>query len=205
MDIDDDVGIAAVQLARNAVESYVKGAAPSVDVNSLGTIFKTKMGAFVTLKTYPENELRGCIGYPLAIYPLYQTLIRAAKSAALEDPRFPPVRTNELEKIVIETTILTPLELIKGKKLSDFEKQIEIGVHGLEIELGFNKGLLLPQVPIEQKWNVEEFLENTCWKAGLTPDSYLDERAKLYRFSGVIFGEEKPKGTVKRVKLKVEQ
>ena len=139
------------------------------------------MGAFVTLNK--DHQLRGCIGNIRGTEALYQTVSRMAIAAATEDPRFPPVRPEELDQITIEISVLTPL-----KKISSPE-EIQIGRDGLYIEKGFYHGLLLPQVATEYGWNREEFLQHTCLKAGLPPDAWR-EGATTYSFSAQVFNEQ---------------
>ena len=191
-------GIKAVDFARKVIELYVKeNIIPQL---SFGKSFTEKQGAFVTIHTYPEYNLRGCIGIPLPIMPLKQAIIEGAKSAT-RDPRFPPLSDNELDRIVVEVTILTKPELIKVDKPEEYLSNIEIGRDGLIVEQGFFKGLLLPQVPIEQGWEKKEFISNTCMKAGLMPDAWLSENTKISRFSGQIFTEIEPRGEIKEKKL----
>ena len=137
-------------------------------------------GVFVTLKA--SGRLRGCIGQTIGNEPIPCSVARLARSAAREDPRFDPLRADELDGLDIEVTLLSPPEPIDGPS------DIEIGRHGLVIERGFRRGLLLPQVATENGWNAETFLDRTCWKAGLPPDAWR-EGAKIYRFEGVVFGE----------------
>ena len=112
------------------------------------------------------------------------------------DPRFPPVSYNELNSIVFEVSILTPPQLVKVKKPTEYPSKIEVGKDGLIVEGGYQKGLLLPQVPIEWNWNEEEFLCQCCMKAGLSPDCWVVEGTKIYKFSCVIAQELTPKGEV---------
>ena len=107
----------------------------------------------------------------------------------------------ELDDIIIEVTILTRPELIKVNNPQDYLSEIEIGRDGLIVEQGFYKGLLLPQVPVEQGWNEEEFLSHTCMKAGLTPDAWFDKNIKISKFSGQIFTEISPRGEIKEKKI----
>jgi len=171
-----------VRLARSAIECALDG-------KKLPPAGKfPKAGAFVTLLTKPDRELRGCIGFPEPIMPLGQAVAEAAVCAALNDPRFPQLSKDELKKIIVEVSVLSPLEPLK-KPAKDYLKQIAIGKHGLVIELGGCRGLLLPQVPVEFKWGKEEFLCHLCNKAGLPPDAWTDEKAKLWRFTTQIFDE----------------
>jgi len=188
-----DEGRKAVALARNTIEQYVKN--NTTPLTNLTGVFTEKQGTFVTLHTFPEHDLRGCIGIPLPIMPLKEAIIDAAKSAT-RDPRFPPLGEEEVDKIIIEVTILTKPELIKALKPKDYLSSIEIGRDGLIVEQGYYKGLLLPQVPVEQGWDKEEFISHTCMKAGLLPDAWYDKNIKFFKFSGQIFTEIEPNGKI---------
>ncbi|AIF69704.1 hypothetical protein PAP_06535 [Palaeococcus pacificus DY20341] len=201
--IKDEHGEFLVKLARKTIEEYLKsGKEPEPPEDTPEELWE-KMGVFVTLNRYkspPQSALRGCIGFPLPIYPLVKATIKAAIYAAVDDPRFPPVKPEELDSLTIEVSVLTPPEIIEGKP-SERPKKIKVGRDGLIVERGIYSGLLLPQVPIEWGWDEEEFLAETCWKAGLPPDCWLDEETKVYRFTAEIFGEEHPKGPIKRKPL----
>ena len=145
-------------------------------------IFREKRGAFVTLHKF--DKLRGCIGYIVGIAPLLETIRRMAIAAAFEDPRFPPLDSEEFEHLNIEISVLTPIT--KVKKISE----IEIGKDGLIVKNGFYQGLLLPQVAEEENWDVEEFLQHTCLKAGLHPDAWKDDETTIEKFSAQIFGKD---------------
>ena len=116
--------------------------------------------------------------------------------SATEDPRFPPVRRDELSRIIIEISILSKPELIEVRNPREYLDKIKIGEDGLMIEYGLYSGLLLPQVPVEYKWNVEQFLSELCIKAGLPPDMWLDRNVKIYKFKAQIFREKIPNGEV---------
>ena len=193
-----DEGKKAVSFAREVIEEYVKN--KTVPEIELPDVFNEKHGAFVTIHTYPEYELRGCIGVPLPVKSLKEAVVEGATSAT-RDPRFPPLSPDELDNIVVEVTVLTEPELIRVDKPSDYLSEIEIGRDGLIVEQGFFKGLLLPQVPVEQGWDKEEFLSHTCMKAGLMPDAWFDKNTKIYRFSGQVFTETKPRGEIKEKKI----
>ncbi|MCJ7580705.1 MAG: AmmeMemoRadiSam system protein A [Candidatus Aminicenantes bacterium] len=137
-------------------------------------------GAFVTLKK--DGVLRGCIGYPSPVAPLYQTIIQASISAAVKDTRFDPVTAAELRKINIEIAVLSPLQKIKNPML------IEVGKHGLFISMGSQSGFLLPQVPVQNNWTILTFLEQACIKAGLPKDAWKSG-AELFIFTTNIFHE----------------
>ena len=191
-------GEKAVKFARETVDRYVKG--EKIEDRDLGKKFREKSGAFVTILTYPDRDLRGCIGIPEPIYDLKTSIIESAKSAT-RDPRFPPLTREELTNIIIEVTILTPPRLIEVRSPKEYLEKIKIGRDGLIVEKGFYRGLLLPQVPVEWKWDVEEFLSQTCIKAGLPPDAWIDEDTKVYSFQGQIFAEREPYGEVEERKI----
>jgi AmmeMemoRadiSam system protein A len=138
-------------------------------------------GAFVTLKT--SGRLRGCIGHIEGSQPLRQTIEAMANAAAFQDPRFHPLTADEVPSLSIEISILTPLVQITEPE------EIEVGKHGLVIESGYNRGLLLPQVAVEYNWNKTVFLEHTCQKAGLPADAWQEPETRIYLFSAEVFGE----------------
>ena len=187
-----------VKIARKAIEEYLEKSRviKAEEHFDIPEELKKKRGVFVTLLTYPEKELRGCIGYAEPVFELHRATVDAAISAATRDPRFPPLKINEIEKTLVEVTVLTPPELIEVDEPGEYLKKIEIGRHGLIIERGLRKGLLLPQVPVEQNWNAKEYLCYLCLKAGLEPSAWLSREARIYCFEGVIFEEIEPKGKV---------
>lgn len=138
-----------------------------------------KRGAFVTL--HKRGALRGCIGYVEGHKPLWETVKDAAVQAAFADPRFPPVRADELEDLELEVSALSPLERIKDPL--DFS----VGRHGLVVRKSDHSGLLLPQVAVEHGWGKEEFLSWTCKKAGLPPECWKHGDVEIYRFSADVF------------------
>ena len=138
-------------------------------------------GVFVTLRI--GKDLRGCIGYVEPLFPLAQAIQEVAVKAAIEDSRFMPVTLPELDKIIIEISILSPLE-----ELKDIET-VEIGKHGLVIDAGYRRGLLLPQVAVEYNWNREQFLKHTALKASLPPDAWKQKGIKLFTFTVEKFDE----------------
>ncbi|MDL2230124.1 AmmeMemoRadiSam system protein A [Treponema sp. OttesenSCG-928-L16] len=139
-------------------------------------------GAFVTL--HKGKNLRGCIGRMSAAEGLKDTVRRMALEAAFGDPRFPPLGRNELEQCSIEISALSPMELCGDPQ------SVQVGVHGLYLMHRGHAGVLLPQVPLEQGWNLQEYLDYICIKAGLPPRSYEAEGASLYTFTAVVFAEE---------------
>jgi len=142
---------------------------------------KQKRGAFVTL--HVNGELRGCIGYPLPYKPLYLTIIEVAVAAATEDYRFPPLMEEELDNLSIEISVLT-----LPRKVNKPEEVI-VGKHGIIISKGLNKGLLLPQVPLEYGWDLETYLNHGCLKAGLPPDEWK-RGVNIEVFEAQVFSED---------------
>ena len=189
-------------MARRAIEAHLQGKDFSVP-KDIPDRFRKKSGVFVTLNTYPDSDLRGCIGYPEPIMPLVEAVIDSAVSAAARDPRFVPVTARELGRIVVEVSLLTPPELMKVKDPREYLNAIIIGRDGLIADNGFGRGLLLPQVPVEQEWDVHEFLDHTCMKAGLPADAWTEKGTRLYRFTAEIFDELAPGGKVEARPLPV--
>ncbi|MEM5871630.1 MAG: TIGR00296 family protein [Candidatus Aenigmatarchaeota archaeon] len=187
----------AVKLARKAIEEWVKKGEKIDRPKNFDKKFLEKAGVFVTIHTYPEKLLRGCIGFPYPSFPLIDAIIEAAISST-QDPRFPPLDPSELNKIIVEVSILTPPKRIVVKKPEDYLKKIVIGRDGLIIKKGFNSGLLLPQVAIEYGWDVKTFLEHLCDKAFLPRDAWLSKDAQIFSFKAEIFGEREPSGKIER-------
>jgi AmmeMemoRadiSam system protein B/AmmeMemoRadiSam system protein A len=171
-----------LRLARQSLEQYLQShQVLKVDASGFSANLLGEHGCFVTLKK--AGELRGCIGCIVGDTPLYATVIEYAVHAAVDDPRFPPVTLKELKDLDIEISVMTPLE-----RVTDL-KDIQVGRDGLLIKMGFNQGLLLPQVATEYGWDRDTFLAHTCLKAGLPPDAYKSPRAEILRFSAQVFGE----------------
>ncbi len=202
-DLTDEHGRFLVRLARKAVEEKVRRGIKINPPEETPRILREKAGVFVTLTKLVNNheELRGCIGYIIPYKPLVEATIDVAISAATEDPRFPPVEPSELNDILVEVTVLTPPEKIEVKDPSDYLKEIKIGRDGLIIKYGPFSGTLLPQVPVEYNWDVETFLDNLCWKAGLPAGCWRDKKTEIYRYQGVLWKEKTPKGEIVRVDL----
>jgi len=192
-------GELAVRMARAVILKKLGG--KGVEIPTTPPNFKEDSGVFVTLNSYPGKNLRGCIGYPEPIMALGKAISDVAVAAALRDPRFPPVRLEEMESIIIDVTLLTPPEDIRFSDEEDLVRQVRIGRDGLIAKKGFYSGLLLPQVPVEYDWSVEEFLSHTCMKAGLHPEEWRRGDVKFQRFQGKVFGEESPGGPVKEIPL----
>jgi len=182
-------GTIAVALARKSISSYLEsGKLPSPP--KLSSKFSEKLGVFVTLKTI-SGDLRGCIGFPEPWCSLAQGIIEAAAAAAFEDPRFPPVSESELDDLTIEVSVLTTPQEIPGKP-EDRIKKIKIGRDGLILRSESGSGLLLPQVPVEENWSIEEYLAGICMKAGVQEDAWKDPNAKLFTFQAQVFSEANP-------------
>ena len=148
-----------VKLARQTIESHL-GLADPVDFLSKDPVLNKKCGVFVTLNVHAigRNRLRGCIGLPYPTTPLVNAVVQAASSAAFEDPRFQPVETREMNKLTLEVSVLTPPYKIKETDPDMILRLIKVGRDGLIIGRGWNKGLLLPQVPVELGWDSSQFL-----------------------------------------------
>jgi len=176
-----------ILLARKAIAEYADSRRTMRSAD-----FPDKRGVFVSLHSFPSRELRGCIGFPYPVRPLGEAVCEAAVSAAFGDPRFPPVDADEMKHVLVEVSVLTPPEEITVKKRDDIPKKIKIGRDGLIVQMGPYSGLLLPQVPVEWKWDARQFLEHLCGKAGLASDYWKDSRAKICRFEAQVFSEKKP-------------
>ncbi len=188
-------GSEAVRLARASVESEVRGT-PLSFVPEDGR-FMEPSGVFVTLSTYPSHDLRGCIGFPMPYYQAGRAIEESAR-AACHDPRFPDLRERELDHITVEVTVLTVPEEIHAETQEDIVSSIVIGRDGLILEYRGNRGLLLPQVPVEWGWDAREYLAHLSMKAGLPPDAWTYRGARISSFHGEIYHETTPNGDVIR-------
>ncbi len=168
-----------LKIARKAIED------PNFIPKEIPEEAKEKRGVFVTITK--NGKLRGCIGFPLPVYPLWEGIIKAARAAAYNDPRFPPLDPSEFKDIKIEISILTVPKELKGDP-KDFPKKVKIGKDGLIVKYDGYSGLLLPQVATEFGLNSKEFLDETCLKAGLPPGCW--KYAKVYKFQAEIISED---------------
>jgi len=198
-ELTDADGELLVKTARAIVFEYLKNNNRLKLDENFELNYSFNSGVFITLNN--PNGLRGCIGFPLPDKKLFNALKDASISAATEDPRFSPVRVDELDEITFEVTVLTPPEEIRVDDPLDYLSQIKVGRDGLIIKHSFYSGLLLPQVPIEYGWTEEEFLEYTCEKAGIPKDYWKKKETKILKFEGIVFKEESPSGKVIREKL----
>ena len=203
-EVDFEDGKFLVKLARKAIEEYLKTKKRIPVPSDAPPKTLQKLGVFVTLTNSSHDDaLRGCIGYPYPTNPLVEALIDSSIDAATGDPRFAPIPIDEFKSDVkVEVSVLTtPQEIIVHNR-SDYPQQIEIGVDGLIVERGWYKGLLLPQVATEWKMDEEEFLNNCCIKAGLSPDTWLVTGTKVNKFQAIIFHEKSPNGQIEQKALR---
>ncbi len=208
MEFNLETGKQIVKYARQNIEYYLQHREKMKVPPEIKEKFGDKYGAFVTLMKYhgPEQEksLRGCIGYTQPMFSLFKAVHDVSLSSALEDPRFPKVTLDEMAKICVEVSILTPPKQVEVTKPEDYLEKIVIGRDGLVVRRGARAGLLLPQVPVEQgrNWDVLTFLSHTCQKAWLPPDSWKDiKNTVVESFQAIVFEEETPNGVVHRKEL----
>jgi len=199
VNISEKDGQILVKTARMVVTDYLKNGSKTELGKKFQEDFSFNSGVFVTLNN--PLGLRGCIGYPLPDKKLFNALEEAAISADTEDPRFPPVKFEELDSITFEVTVLTPPTKIEVSDSQEYLSKIKIGQNGLIVKYGYNSGLLLPQVPVEYGWNEKEFLEYTCEKAGLPKEYWQKEDVEILKFEGIVFKEKDPNGEIIQEKL----
>ncbi len=166
-----------LQLAHQSISAALSGQPISLDPPT--PHLAEPRGVFTTL--YLQSQLRGCVGYVFPTSSVYRTVAETAQAAAFQDPRFPPATQEEAPQLEVSLSILSPLKVITAE-------QIEVGKHGLVISMAGRRGLLLPQVPIEQGWDRIQFLEQTCRKAGLPMDAWKSG-ATLEAFTAEVFGD----------------
>ena len=192
-----DQGVALVKMARKAIDARLSNKPIRPDTVELDSLNKNH-GAFVSLFDLRANRgLRGCVGDPLPKESLGRLVPRIAVEAATNDFRFRPVKLDELRThIVVEVNVLGPLESISGSEPLDYVHQVKVGRDGVMVEGIGMKGLLLPEVGVEEGFGSEKFLVHCCLKAGLSPDAWLTGEARISRFQTQTFTEEKPNGRV---------
>ncbi len=169
-----------LSIARESIRRAVSGKEPA-PVREISATLRQPAGVFVTLELH--HELRGCIGYIEPVLPLVDATREVAAKAAVEDPRFDPVTPADLQDIEIEVSVLSPLHEIRSPE------EVTVGLHGLVLESGFRRGLLLPQVATDYGWDRYEFLSHTARKAGLPADAWKRPGAKLFTFTVERFTE----------------
>ena len=171
-----------LRIARQSIEAALEGRRPEVDEAQLDETLRRPSGAFVSLHT-KDGALRGCIGSIQPVAPLCQAIVSNAVNAAFRDPRFYPLRKDELGNVEIEISVMSPIGPVSNVE------EIEVGRDGLIISRGSRIGLLLPQVATNYGWDRETFLRQTCVKAGLPPDSWQSDGCRIEKFSAEVFSE----------------
>ena len=186
--IDPDERSVLLAQARESITAEIERRKPQYlhSLKHTDSALNKPCGAFVSLHitSGAGRSLRGCIGRMTANLPLIETVRLMAREAAFEDPRFPPLKQEELSRCHIEISALSPMS-----PCSD-PRQVKVGVHGLYIKKDGRSGVLLPQVPVEQGWSLDEYLEYICVKAGLPPGSWEAPDAEIFTFTAIVFGEE---------------
>lgn len=206
---DQGQGAEAVRAARAVLEAVLGQRELDARWRQWLGSLQDPAGVFVTLRSSPAEELRGCVGYAEPVLPLGRALVEAAIGAACRDSRFPPLRPDELPSTVIEVTLLQRPELLVGAVdhgtdaglglLSDramLPQVVRLGTDGLIVHAGAAKGVLLPQVPLEQQWDALTYLGAVCRKAGLPPQAWQLDTTTVWRFSGQLYRERTPGGEV---------
>ena len=183
--ISDRAGEYLVKIAKESIKHFLKTGTQLEKPTDYPIELDEELGVFVTLNK--NNELRGCIGYAEPIKPAIDAAMEMALAAALDDPRFPQVSESEFEDLDFEVTVLTKPEMIVVGHYNQYFDEIEIGRDGLIIQKGYARGLLLPQVAVENALTKEDFLDHTCMKAGISADSWMDESCDVFKFQGQIF------------------
>jgi AmmeMemoRadiSam system protein A len=171
-----------LEIARSSIETALRGGRTEIDESSLDELLKAPSGAFVTLRTR-SGDLRGCIGSLHPVAPLFRAVSSNANNAAFHDPRFDPVTADEIRELEIEISVMGPIERVARPE------EIKVGRDGLIVSHGRNAGLLLPQVATEYGWDRNTFLQQTCVKAGLPPDTWRAADCRLEKFEAEVFGE----------------
>ncbi len=181
--MNDGFGNYLLKSARFYISKKIGKKLKMPEAGDFDKLLEEKRGIFVTLSK--NGKLRGCIGIPEPLMSIADGIKEASVSAAFNDPRFAPLALQELNDITIEVTLLTkPVEIIRP-----FRDKIVIGRDGLILRCGADAGLFLPQVPVEQGWDIDEYLVQICFKAGLSSDCLNYPEAKLYTFRGTVYKE----------------
>ncbi len=178
--LNDKEKRAILNIARTAIETYVRTGQTYTEPREEKAL-NLRNGCFVTIKQ--NGQLRGCIGNFQSEMPLFKEVVEMAISSSTRDPRFYPMREKDLKDFQLEISVLSPLQ-----KIEEIE-EIEVGKHGIYLEKGYYRGVLLPQVAVEHGWDCETFLKQTCVKAGLPTEAWKAEDAEIYIFTAEVFGE----------------
>jgi uncharacterized protein len=171
-----------LNIARQAIESVVRTGQVQVEPREEKTL-NVRSGCFVTIRN--SEKLRGCIGNFQSELPLFKEVAEIAAASATKDPRFYPMKEEDLAHFSLEISVLSPLHKIEEIG------EIEVGQHGIYLEKSYYRGVLLPQVAVEHGWDRNSFLEQTCLKAGLHPGAWQEEDAEIYILSAQVFAEDK--------------
>lgn len=169
-------------IAREAIAAVLEGRRLDIQPEQFDEVLRRPAGAFVSLHT-KGGDLRGCIGSIQPVAPLCQAVYASAVNAAFRDPRFYPVRKDELANLDIEISVMGPIEPVRDTA------EIVVGRDGLIVSRGRNAGLLLPQVATDYGWDTEAFLRHTCTKAGLPEDAWRSPECRIERFSAEVFSD----------------
>lgn len=197
VEIDRRAGEMAVSYARSVIDGYLTERRLP-DPRSDNPTLSEDRGAFVTLEV--DDRLRGCIGRPYPNQSGFEAIRSSAVGAATEDPRFPPVSTDELSTITVEVSVLGTPEAIDPGGI-EVDRHVRVGRDGLLVKHAGRSGLLLPQVPVSNDWSATEFLAQTCRKAGLPAECWRETDVTVERFTADVFAEVTPEGRVDRVEL----
>ncbi len=181
--MDKNFGKLLLKMARYFIAKRLGRDLKFPDTDEYSDLMRKEQGVFVTLSK--NGNLRGCIGIPEPVMSITDALKEAALSAAFRDPRFLPLESSELDDIKIEVTLLSKPQEIERP----FREKIKIGRDGIILKSGGRSGLFLPQVPVEQGWDVDKYLQQICFKAGMTSDCLKDPNARLFTFYGTIYNE----------------
>jgi AmmeMemoRadiSam system protein A len=177
--LSDGDRLALLALARKAILETVSSSNFPDLAQVTGRLAEPR-GAFVTLRW--DGKVRGCIGQPDAAHGLAETVVQCAITAALRDSRFGPLRTEEIDALEIEISVISDLRPVRAE-------EIELGTHGIAVTGGGTRGLLLPQVALERNWSVTQFLEAACRKAGLQANAWREPDPKLFAFTAEVFSD----------------
>lgn len=198
IELDDRHGEFLVRFARKSLEYYFRVGERLKPPEDADPLLSRPGAVFVTIETYYDydhRELRGCIGVTRPVKPLLEAVVDSTLNSAFNDPRFPPMEEYELDQVTFEVSVLSEFEYL-GDTPSERIVNLQIGRDGLIVERPPYAGLLLPSVPIDHLWDKTTFLSETCIKAGLYPDCWLDPKTKVYRFRARVWRERYPMGPV---------
>lgn len=201
-------GTAAVRAARLNLEHRLNGRKADEGElwpDGIPPEFQEQAGVFVTLLSHPREHLRGCIGYPEPVKAIHRAVTEMALAAATHDTRFRQVRPAELDRLIVEVTLLGPPVKVEFQRPAELLKEVVVGRDGIIVDKGHLRGVLLPQVPVERGWDVTQYLANGCLKAGLMADAWAaDHDVELFTFTGQLFKEMEPGGEVEEVHCATE-